>query len=234
MLNNAALAGEPYDIAIMDWQMPDIDGATLGLRIRSSELIQQTRLVMLTSATTKRQLKDLTNIGFDHYLTKPVKRNQLLRCIADLANKQPVNGLPGPLMIEQATESEDQDHRPYILLAEDNVVNQKVAMRMLEKIGYRVDIVSNGREAVAAWSAGIYDIVLMDVMMPEMDGFEATRSIRRSTYEGADNQIPIIALTANAMKGDREKCLEAGMDDYLTKPIKPKKLREVLEQRLKP
>lgn len=159
-------------------------------------------------------------------MTKPVRQSQLYDCLATIAS----------LAVEASPEPPDTPHRPTqpsvhtrarVLVAEDNVVNQKVAMRLLEKLGCRVDVVANGLEALEALSRLRYDCVFMDCQMPEMDGFEATTAIRaRQTQE----PLPIIAMTANAMQGDRQRCLDAGMDDYVSKPVKLDELRTILQQ----
>jgi CheY-like chemotaxis protein/HPt (histidine-containing phosphotransfer) domain-containing protein len=175
----------------------------------------------------------MEEIGFAAYLTKPVKSAQLRDCLAlAIGSKSSASGnRPVPIITRHSVvEARKQKFR--ILLAEDNIVNQKVALRILEKAGYRADAVLNGREVLTALEGNTYDLILMDVQMPELDGLETTAAIRRREREKGGH-IPVIAMTAHAMKGDREQCLEAGMDDYLSKPIQPKELMEVIEQQLK-
>jgi CheY-like chemotaxis protein len=175
----------------------------------------------------------LKEIGFAAYLNKPVKKSHLYDCLVT------VMGIPSSLEKERSIPiitrhglEEAKKRRIRILVAEDNVVNQKVALRILEKLGYRADAVANGQEAVTALEKIPYDLVLMDVQMPEMDGFEATGVIRDPTSRVRNHDIPVIAMTAHAMKGDREKCLEAGMDDYVSKPVTALALNKTLEKHL--
>jgi CheY-like chemotaxis protein/HPt (histidine-containing phosphotransfer) domain-containing protein len=176
-------------------------------------------------------------MGFAGYLVKPVRPSQLLDCLLTVFGEQPSGeeGVPRRLVTrhtlsEDASRSRTERGRVRILLAEDSVTNQKVALGVLKKMGFQADAVANGREAVEALQRVPYDIVLMDCQMPEMDGYEATDAIRK--MEGATKHTPIIAMTAHAMEGDREKCLEAGMDDYVPKPIRPKALSEAIERHL--
>jgi CheY-like chemotaxis protein/HPt (histidine-containing phosphotransfer) domain-containing protein len=170
----------------------------------------------------------MEQIGFAAYLTKPVKSAQLRDCLAlALGTKSPVPGTRSLPILTRHSVAEAKKQKIRILLAEDNKTNQKVALRILEKIGYRADAVANGQEVLAALVRVPYDLILMDVQMPEMDGLETTAAIRRKETE-TDGHIPIIAMTAHAMKGDRERCLEAGMDDYISKPVQPQDLVETI------
>jgi CheY-like chemotaxis protein len=171
----------------------------------------------------------MKEIGFEVYLTRPIERADLRTCLATiLGRNQEVGDTQNQRLVTRHSVNEDRKSRVRFLLAEDNAVNQKVAMKILNNLGYRGDAVSNGREAVEALRRVPYDFVLMDCQMPEMDGYEATQEIRRQESEAT--RVPIIAMTAHAMKGDREKCLAAGMDDYITKPIRPQILAEVIER----
>jgi CheY-like chemotaxis protein/HPt (histidine-containing phosphotransfer) domain-containing protein len=164
-------------------------------------------------------------------LIKPVKKSQLYDCLAAvLGVAAPPVKAPEAALVTRHTLSEDRRRKARILLAEDNPTNQQVALRILEKMGFRADAVANGREAIQALKMAPYDIVFMDVQMPVMDGFEATRQIRDPQSAVCNHKIPIIAMTAHAMKGDRERCLEAGMDDYVPKPISPQALASALEK----
>jgi len=228
MLARAAEGKSPYDMAIVDYLMPLMDGEALGKAIKDHPLLQKMRLILLTSRGIRGDAARARDAGFDAYLTKPIKQSQMFNAIisvfgnkADLA--APVQKRP---IITRHTLTETHANNPRILLAEDNAVNQKVALIHLRKLGYTADVSSNGKEAVEAVNKGDYDLVLMDIQMPEMDGLEATRSIRLTENNG--HRLTIIAMTANAMKGDREKCLDAGMDDYLSKPVNPEKLKEKL------
>jgi CheY-like chemotaxis protein/HPt (histidine-containing phosphotransfer) domain-containing protein len=173
----------------------------------------------------------MQEIGFAAYLNKPIRGSQLRDCLALVVSRKQQEPQTQPMpIVTRHSVSEDQKRRMRILLAEDNMINQELAMGLLKKIGYQGDAVANGKEVLSALEKVPYDLILMDVQMPEMDGFEATAVIRRKERENG-RHIPIIAMTAHAMKGDRERCLEAGMDDYLTKPIQPKELIEVIKRR---
>jgi CheY-like chemotaxis protein len=205
-------AGHEFDLAVLDMQMPVMDGIELAQSLRKHPRSQSKPLVLLTSlGTIEKRDRSL----FAARLSKPVKASALFNALASALTK--------PTRVAEAETAGElgrlADKLPLrVLLAEDNVVNQKVAVRVLAKMGYRADVAANGREAVEAIMRQPYDVVLMDVQMPEMDGLEATTVIRREV--AADAQPRIIAMTAEAMAGDRERCLAAGMDDYLTKPVR--------------
>ncbi len=232
-LREALAETDPFRIALVDMQMPVMDGATLGGKIKADPDLNPTRLVMLTSAGMRGDASRLKAIGFSAYLNKPVKKSHLYDCLVT------VLGIPSTPSRERSTPiitryglEEAKKGRVRILVAEDNVVNQKVALHILQKLGYRADAVADGREAVMALETIPYDLVLMDVQMPQMDGFEATGVIRDPASRVRNHHIPVIAMTAHAMKGDREKCLEAGMDDYVSKPVTALALNEILEKYL--
>ena len=232
-LREALAETDPFRIALVDMQMPVMDGATLGGKIKADPDLNPTRLVMLTSAGMRGDASRLKAIGFSAYLNKPVKKSHLYDSLAT------VLGIPSTPSRERSTPiitryglEEAKKRRVRILVAEDNVVNQKVALHILQKLGYRADAVADGREAVMALETIPYDLVLMDVQMPQMDGFEATGVIRDPASRVRNHHIPVIAMTAHAMKGDREKCLEAGMDDYVSKPVTALALNEILEKYL--
>jgi PAS domain S-box-containing protein len=231
MLRAARAEGDPFRIVLTDMNMPDIDGETLGKTIKADPDLRDTRLVMITSYGKRGDAKRLEAIGFSAYLTKPVKQSQLYDCLATvLGAADPSIKAPEPALVTRHTINEARRRGIRILLAEDNATNQQVALRIMEKLGFHADAVADGRQAVEALAAGSYDIVLMDVQMPVMDGFEATRAIRSGAAHVPNPRIPIIAMTAHAMKGDREHCLEEGMDDYISKPIAPQALAEALEK----
>jgi signal transduction histidine kinase/DNA-binding response OmpR family regulator len=235
LLHSAVNDDDPFEIAILDMQMPVMDGQTLGQKIKKDERIKSTLLVMMTSMGQRGDAKRLASIGFSAYLTKPVKMSKLYDCLATITGMrlEKTEDLAENIVTKHSL-SENQKQMARILLVEDNLVNQKIAVKFLKKLGYHhADVVANGKEALAALSKQQYDIVLMDCQMPEMDGYEATSEIRNPDSRALDNQVPIIAMTANAMKGDREACISAGMDDYLTKPVKPQKLDEMLEKWIK-
>ncbi len=216
-------AGETFDLAILDMHMPEMDGLELAGRIRARHASLP---LVLFSSLGRREAADTEGL-FGAYLAKPVRQSQLFDTLIGLVAhvEAPRETAPARPQIDPAMAAR---HPLRILLAEDNVVNQKLAMRLLQQMGYRADLASNGIEAVESVERQTYDVVLMDVQMPEMDGLEATRRIAARWRPEARPRI--VAMTANAMQGDREMCLEAGMDDYLTKPIRVDRLVEALNQ----
>jgi len=233
-LKRGADEKDPFDIAIVDMQMPGMDGETLGAKIRNSPDLCITKLVMLTSVGARGDVQRLGKIGFSAYLNKPVKQSNLYDCLTSIDHDNNKEDKDEPAkIITQHTIAESHDPGARILLAEDNFINQKVALGALKKIGILADAVSNGVEALEALEKIKYDIVLMDCQMPEMDGYQATGEIRNKNSKVLNHDIPIIALTANAMQEDREKCMNAGMSDYLTKPVKRHDLSQMLKKWLK-
>ena len=221
--------GRPYDVAIVDHQMPDIDGMTLARAIKSDPALATIPLVLLTSVSYRGCTADAQQSGFSAFLLKPIRQSQLYDCIATVMG---MASEPAPQrLVTHHTLGEPQS-RARVLVAEDNVVNQRLAARMLEKLGCRVDVVANGLEAVEAVTRISYHAVFMDCQMPEMDGYEATTVIRQREASTAAH-VPIVAMTANAMEGDRERCLAAGMDDYISKPVEPNELRTALQKTLR-
>ena len=236
MLKEARRSGIPYDVAILDMHMPGMDGIELAKRIKEAPELSQIRLVLLTSMGWRSDDPRAESAGLDAYLTKPVRQSELYDCLltvmgSPVGHPEPSTRRADPLVARRARRvvSRRPENRPHILLAEDNPVNQQVAVKMLENLGYDVAVAANGREALDSLAHTTYAAVLMDVQMPEMDGYEATAEIRRRE-EGSPQRTPIIAMTANALEGDREKALRAGMDDYIAKPVKPAKLNAVLER----
>jgi len=231
-LEKALECGKPFDLFISDIQLPDISGYDVAIQVRKSGRPFEHLLMIAFSSFTGREAKTCKEAGFNGFLSKPVRRDRLFqmieRVLADKENRKTEDIRSDTKMMTQYSVKEDLKHSIWILLAEDNPVNQKLAKMMLTKAGYHVEIAGNGREAVdkLSYSPDSFDIIFMDIQMPEMDGIEATKEIRRLGYE----KIPIIALTAHAMKGDREKCIEAGMDDYITKPVKRENVFEILEK----
>jgi signal transduction histidine kinase/CheY-like chemotaxis protein len=219
---------EPFALALLDMQMPDMDGLALARAIRAEPGLEDLPMILLTSMSVREQALELKDAGFSAWLTKPARATQLFNALVTALKlpeaAEPRDGKPGA-----AAEDDELPALPplRVLVAEDNAVNQKVALRVLAKLGAQADAVGNGLEAVEALSRVPYDVVLMDVQMPEMDGFEATAAIRRREA-GTGRHTSVIAMTAHAMKGDRERCLAAGMDDYLTKPIRPQALAVAL------
>jgi signal transduction histidine kinase/DNA-binding response OmpR family regulator/HPt (histidine-containing phosphotransfer) domain-containing protein len=232
LMRQADAAGRAFDAALLDHLMPDCDGAELGRLIIQDEKLKFTRLILLTSSGQRGDSQVFADIGFAAYLLKPVTQRDLTEClILVLANTAHSWHLQSqPMITRHALRAQRAQSRNRILLAEDNPVNQKVAARLLEKLQYRVDVVADGLAAVAAWQTGKFDLIIMDCQMPQMDGYEAAREIRR--LEAGKRRIPIVALTAHAMTGDEAKCRAAGMDDYLSKPIDRAKLEACVERLL--
>ena len=236
-LSAAAAEGAAYDLAILDLMMPEMDGFELARSIKATPNIARVPLVLLTSFGERRHSEVAKEAGIAAYLTKPVRQSQLFDCLTTVMSKtsEPEAAKESVLPWSKrerrrAMQKEKKESNKLILLAEDNIVNQKVAVRQLEKLGYRADAVANGFEALEALTRISYDLVLMDCQMPELDGYEATARLRRR--EGNAKHTPIVAMTAHALEGDRAKCLAAGMDDYLSKPVKSEELERVLERLL--
>jgi len=230
LLRQASAALRPYDAALLDHQMPGCDGVDLGRMIIQDESIKSTRLILLTSSAQRGDYQMFGDIGFAGFLLKPVARRDLTACLVQ-ALTHPAESWhlkSQPIITQQALPAQRRGSRNQILLAEDNIVNQKVALRLLEKLEYQVEIVADGRAALSAWQSGNFDLILMDCQMPHVDGFETTREIRR--LENGRCRIPIVALTANAMKGDEERCIAAGMDGFVSKPIDRLKLETCLNR----
>jgi PAS domain S-box-containing protein len=226
LLMLAAENDMPFEMAIIDFMMPGMDGEALGRAIKESPVLKDTHLILLTSRGMRGDAARARSMGFEAYLTKPIKQSPLYNAIlAVFGKRQDPKYSQDSGMVTLHSLAETNKRKLRILLTEDNAVNQKVALIHLRKFGFSVDVAENGKEAVEAMKKGCYDLILMDIQMPEMDGHEATRTLRKAGYD-----LPIIAMTANAMKGDREKCLEAGMNDYLSKPVNPKELLAKIEQ----
>ncbi len=228
----------PYNLAVIDLAMPQTDGFELAKEIFEDENLKNTKCILFTAFDQKGIAAEAFKIGYSAYLTKPIRQNSLLRAAIEALKNNKITTLSEPHIItayfketpkpkETKTENNFQN-QTNILLVEDNKTNQKVATLVLQKIGCKVTVAENGLEAVNMVKDGKYDIVLMDCQMPVMDGYEATGKIRE-IMEGETNTIPIIAMTANAIEGDREKCLDAGMDDYMSKPISQKEILEKID-----
>jgi CheY-like chemotaxis protein len=217
-------AGEPFDAAIVDMHMPEMDGVALARRMQA---LRPSLPRVLASSLGRREVAETEGL-FAAHLAKPVRQSQLFDALVGLLAK---DSAPRELTKPAAPKLDAtlaQRHPLRILLAEDNVVNQKLALRLLQQMGYRADLASNGIEAIESVERQPYDVVLMDVQMPEMDGLEATRRITTRWKPGERPRI--VAMTANAMAGDREECLAAGMDDYITKPIRVEALVAALQE----
>jgi signal transduction histidine kinase/CheY-like chemotaxis protein len=220
-------AGRAFEVALLDHHMPDCSGADLGQTINAETALKSTRLVLLTSSGQSDQVSHFAKLGFAGYLLKPVSLRELSGCLAEVLSRQSEDwhSRTQPIVTQNVLPARSGQFR--VLLAEDNPVNEKVATHTLRRLGYEVHAVGNGEEAVTEWKSGRYDLILMDCQMPVLDGYDATREIRR--LEGAGAHIPIVALTAHAMKDDDLKCLEAGMDHHLTKPLDRERLKACLE-----
>ncbi len=221
---------DPFQMAILDMQMPIMDGLSLGKIIKSDDKLKSIHLVMMTSMGQVGDAKEFEEIGFSAYLIKPVGYSDLFDCLATILSDGSKPEKKSAI-ITRHTIREQREKSVRILLAEDNITNQQVATGLLKKFGFvNVKTATNGLKTMKELEEDSYDLVLMDIQMPEMDGLEAARQIRKIESESDRKRIPIIAMTAHAMKEDRDKCLSAGMDDYVSKPIDPKKLLEALER----
>jgi signal transduction histidine kinase/DNA-binding response OmpR family regulator len=240
-LRLAVTEKRPYDLALLDYQMPEMDGLELARAIKSEPMLASLPLILLTSVGQREEVRQEQTGIIAVVLSKPVRQSQLFNTLAQVMGQAPtpVTRSLRPLWAPIVKGEVNGVNRLRILVAEDNAVNQKLIVRLLDKLGYRTDVAANGLEVLDAIDAIPYAAVLMDCQMPEMDGYEATRAIRRRETLAASPphsqhrppvRLPIIAMTANAMQGDREKCLEVGMDDYISKPINPEALKTTLER----
>lgn len=217
-LHNAHSSNDPFTLGILDFSMPGMSGKDLCAEIRASTQFADLPLIMMTSMGNRGDAQAMKAIGFNAYLTKPVKQTQLYNCLT-LVLGQKETGQKHPELITQHNIQEINKLNLRILLVEDNKINQKVALGIMKNLGYLADTADNGEIALSKLSESKYDLIFMDIQMPVMDGFEATKAIRNSETLMSDRDIPIIAMTAHAMKGDRERCIQGGMDDYISKPI---------------
>ncbi len=230
-LSEAQEAGKPFALILMDMHMPKMDGFELIARIRQGSISSTATIMMLTSAGHRGDAARCHELGVAAYLLKPIRQSELREAIALVLGARKQKGSIPLITRYSLHDAREPSSSLRVLLAEDNPVNQRLASRLLEKRGHSVLVVANGLEAIEAVEKERFDLVFMDVQMPVMDGFEATTAIRKR--EGAGGiRLPIVALTAHAMKGDREKCLAGGMDGYLSKPIRPQELDEVLQDYL--
>ncbi|MCF8129585.1 MAG: response regulator [Deltaproteobacteria bacterium] len=226
LLREAVQAGDPYRIAVLDMEMPGMDGAQLGEAIRAMETLAETRLVMMTSVGRRGDARRFQEIGFSAYVTKPVRQSELFQMLSVVLSGEKQPHL-SPLITRHSIR-ELHRQKGKILLVEDNIVNRKVALSILKKLGLHADTATNGIEALEAMETTDYDLILMDIQMPEMDGFEATQQIRNPQSQIRNHDVPIIAMTAHAMQGYRDKCLDAGMNDYISKPVSPQSLGDLV------
>jgi two-component system sensor histidine kinase/response regulator len=233
LMRAAVAAGNPFQVALLDHDMPGCNGAELGRRINADPELNSARLVLLTSSGHRGDAPRFAELGFAGYLQKPVAQGDLLDSLMVVlgVSAEDWHSQSHPIVTQDELAAlRAKTIKKRVLLAEDNLVNQRVARHTLERMGYDVDVVKDGREAVDAWETGFFDAILMDCQMPVLDGYGATREIRR--LEQGKRHIPIIALTAHAIKGADEECFAAGMDDYVTKPIDRERLRRSLERAL--
>ncbi len=228
LLQKAAHEGHPYEVALLDLYMPDMDGMELGRAIRADAALATTRLIMLATLGLRGEARQFKEIGFAAYLTKPVRQSELCNCLAAVLGDRDYEIESSLVTRHSLREMRLPSAR--ILLAEDNITNQQVALGILKNLGLSADVVTTGAEAVQALEAIRYDLVLMDCQMPVMDGYKATRHIRNPESKIPNHDIPVIALTANAIAEDRQLCLDAGMNDYIAKPFEPQTLRDILSK----
>jgi len=224
LLREACRDQQPFALLLTDANMPDLDGFALADEVKHDEVIGGTVIIMLTSGDRPDDMQRCRALDVAGYLLKPIKQSELFDAmIAALG----VSAAEKPLASQPMIESDVATRRLNILLAEDSVVNQRLAVGLLERKGHQVTVAGDGRAAVELWQKETFDLILMDVQMPEMDGLEATRFIRLEE-QSLGCHIPIVAMTAHAMKGDRERCLDAGMDNYIAKPIRARQLYDVI------
>ncbi len=236
VMQQAVAAGIPYEIALLDYRMPEINGEVLARKIKADKSLHATQLVMLSSVAGRSEAKRMRSAGFSAFLLKPVRQFYLLETLKTVLKTRLEKGEKDTLRLHKEVECTLDDNNilqkasqsKQVLLVEDNLINQKVAVKILQKHDCQVEVACNGKEAVEVLKGNQFDIIFMDCQMPEMDGYEATAAIRKQ--ENNIRHTPIIAMTANAMKGDREKCLAAGMDDYLAKPIDKNRLQATLDK----
>ena len=228
-LRAAVQAGSPYRMVLLDMQMPEMDGEQTLRAIKGDPQLAETVVVILTSIGRRGDAALLEALGCAGYLLKPIKQRQLYEALVTvLGQRHAAAGEQKPLFVTRHLLSEHKRNSMRILLAEDNPINQKLVVALLQKAGYSLDVVENGQQAVDAVRKNPYDLILMDVQMPVMDGLEASRLIREREKNG--RHIAIVAMTAHALKGDREMCLAAGMDEYLAKPLDPDEVFAVIER----
>jgi len=224
-LQVAKTTGHPFPLVLLDGQMPVMDGFTVAEKIKRNPDLAGATIMMLTSASHLGDAARCRELGISAYLVKPIRQGELHEAVCQiLAHQEPK---PRPLVTRHSLR--EDAHRGHILLVEDNAVNRTLAVRLLEKRGFTVTTAENGRIALAAIEKEKFDAVLMDVQMPEMDGFEATAAIRQSE-SSSDRHLPVIAMTAHALKSDEEHCLAVGMDAYISKPIRTTELFSVIER----
>ena len=229
-LRKAKNEDNPFRIALIDMQMPGMDGESLGRLIREDETFQETSLAILTSLGQRGDAKKMAEIGFSAYLTKPVRHSELIGCLSAMLTGMPSGVQEDSIITRHSILENIRQSAVRILLVEDNITNQRVGLGFLAKLGFHADAGADGAEAIKALEIIPYDLVLMDVQMPVMDGLEATRCIRNRRSRVHNHKVPVIAMTAHALQGDRERCIKAGMNDYISKPVSIAALAEILEK----
>jgi len=238
-MRNACASGQPYQMAIIDSNLEDDNTASIGRRIKSDSQLKDAILIVIAAVGKRGDARRLSDAGFTAYLVRPIHPATLMEALATAWGSK-LQGVTTPLITRHtlaearasqspSTAMESATARAHVLIVEDNLLNQKLALRMLEKLGCRADLAGNGRDAVRMIERGGYDLVFMDCQMPEMDGYEASAIIRQREKESGQH-LPIIAMTAHTMTGDRDKCMEAGMDDYISKPIRKEDILQVISK----
>jgi PAS domain S-box-containing protein len=228
-LLKAAASADPYDLVMIDFKMPHMDGFALARAIRSEPALSRTKLILITAFDARERGQEAMRAGFEGYLTKPVKQSQLFDLITSVLEDGAHANPPSDAKRSEKTATTPMVPKTIskVLIVEDNAINRRVALRQLKRLGIEAEVATNGREAVEAVARKSYQLVFMDCQMPEMDGFEATRAIRQAQRRNGAHII-IVAMTANALEGDRDMCIARGMDDYLSKPVQLDRLREIL------
>jgi len=232
MLTTAVNDNKPYNLAVIDMQMPIMDGETLGKKIKSNTRLSQLKMVLITSAGLRGDAARMKEIGFDAYLNKPVKQAVLNACIHEVFGKNKLDSEKKTIITRHSL-AENKKRNIQFLVVEDHLVNQKVILGMLNKFGFHADTVNDGEAALETLKTKAYDMIFMDIQMPKMNGYETTKAIRNPNTPVLKHDTVIIALTANAMKTDRDKCMACGMDDYLSKPFNSKDIQDIINKHIK-
>lgn len=228
MLRESMETDKPFTLALLDYLMPMMNGIELAKKIKGDPELKNIHLIMLTSIGMPVSTHELSDIGIEHCLTKPVRQSKLYNLLLSCFHEIPELNLPPEFNSWIPDKEPQQESSLKILVVEDYPMNQKVILQILKRLGYNADVVNNGKESMTAYRLKSYDLIFMDCQMPEMDGYTATREIRKIEAANGNAHVPIIAMTANALKGDKEKCLESGMDDYISKPIKLKEVGDMI------
>ena len=230
-LSEAAAAGNPIDLALVELDLPGASAADFCRAVKANPALGTIRLVAMAMLGRKGDAVEMSALGISGYLVKPIRESQLQGCLRLVLGEsgESTQVQPSPL-VTRHTVVESQKNKARLLVVDDNATNRMVASKILEKLGYRAETVDSGLEAIKAIGMADYDLVFMDCQMPDLDGLHATRMIREGAAAGRNREVTIIAMTAHAMKGDRELCLSAGMNDYLSKPVRPADVSAMLER----